>query len=463
MANQPSRSVRINVPNTGVSGNVQVEYESNSSNSSAARVLAIYVDDRIIDPNSSTASTILSSQNTKTALNSSLLQINETLSRQYGGNVVPSYTENKDTIYQNAVNSSSTNGTLTPQLPTPTSSRDFKELTNKVNSFSDILIYPNDLIQDDKEGSGNAQEYFTISAIEYQPPNRAESGGSLSGTGSGTGTLGRSGLFSLYTNLTQKDLKGLSRKNSKGTVIFPMPSTVADVNGVNWGESYLNPLGAAALGVVSSGVEGAGNLLTADFSSAIGNLGQELGGVANAATNPDFYEFLKAFAITRAANQFVNVGDENEFLARTTGSITNPNAELLFKGPRLRQYNFTYRLTPRNRNEAKTIRRIIRFFKINMLTKRSGLLLNTPSIFFLEYKQKNGRSIKSLNKFKPCALVTFNIDNSAGPFWNAYYDEDDQVPQPISTTIQLSFQELVPVFVDNYSEDGLNEDDDVGY
>lgn len=458
MANQPSKPVRINVPSTGVSGKVQVEYESNSSNSSAARVLAIYVNDKMIDPNSANATTIVNNANTKTALNASLKQSNPTLAKQYSENVTPSYTGNKDKIYQTYQTSQNATSTVPPNAAGVPPSKTFKELTESVTGFNgQTLVYPDDLLSKDSIG----QEYLQITAVQYQPPNKGQFGGTLAGGGSGIGALGKSGLFSLYSNITQKEL---SIKDNKGVVIFPMPATVADVNGVNWGESYLNPLGAAALGAASDAVGAVQNLFTGNVFQSGTNPLDQFGAGIDAATNPDLYEYGKSYAITKAVQQFVNVGDENEFLARTTGSITNPNAELLFKGPRLREYSFSYRLTPRSRSEAKKIRKIIRFFKINMLARRSSFLLNTPSIFFLEYKQRNGESIRSLNKFKPCALTTLNIDNSAGPFWNAYYDEDDlSNPQPISTVIQLKFQELSPVFADNYSEDGLNEEDNVGY
>jgi hypothetical protein len=67
-----------------------------------------------------------------------------------------------------------------------------------------------------------------------------------------------------------------------------------------------------------------------------------------------------------------------------------------------------------------------------------------------------------LNKFKPCALTQFNVDNSArGNYWNSYYDDISDESQPISTTIQLSFQEITPIFYESYSE--FSDTDDVGY
>ena len=47
----------------------------------------------------------------------------------------------------------------------------------------------------------------------------------------------------------------------------------------------------------------------------------------------------------------------DEFLARSTGTILNPNAELLFQGPVLRDFGFKFLMVARSEAEAKTIRR----------------------------------------------------------------------------------------------------------
>ena len=50
---------------------------------------------------------------------------------------------------------------------------------------------------------------------------------------------------------------------------------------------------------------------------------------------------------------------------RTTGAIMNPNMELLFNAPSIRNFSFAFTLAPRSREEAKTVIRIIRFLTRN--------------------------------------------------------------------------------------------------
>ena len=40
-------------------------------------------------------------------------------------------------------------------------------------------------------------------------------------------------------------------------------------------------------------------------------------------------------------------------LSRATGTVLNPNLELLFQGPQLRPFTFQFRLSPRKATEAQ--------------------------------------------------------------------------------------------------------------
>ena len=42
----------------------------------------------------------------------------------------------------------------------------------------------------------------------------------------------------------------------------------------------------------------------------------------------------------------------NQLLARGTGAIINPNTEVLFGGPQIRSFNYSFRMTTRSSKEA---------------------------------------------------------------------------------------------------------------
>ena len=134
----------------------------------------------------------------------------------------------------------------------------------------------------------------------------------------------------------------------------------------------------------------------------------------------------------------------------------NPNMELLFSAPGMRNFSFAFTLAPRNQNEAMTIIKIIRFFKQGMapIRSKSRLFLKSPHTFRLAYKrngsESSGFGVKDhpyLNKFKECALNTFSVDYTPNANYSTY--EDGVMT---SYQITMNFQELNPIYNDDYGD-----------
>jgi len=338
--------------------------------------------------------------------------------------------EAASTIATNASISASNTGIVESNQPSNPASSETK---NSKNTKSRILMYPAGLLQ-------KQSDYFQIKVIKYTPPNKS-------------GEI----IDSFYQIKTQADLR---KEESKGTIILPMPSKVTDVNGTNWGEGFLNPLQAVPVGVFGASGNALEKTLSGSPFEAMKSLADTGGSALQDTFSTGAFSYGAAYLTSQALSKVqINI-DPNELLSRTQGTVSNPNGELLFKGPRLRGYTFTYRLIPRNKFEATIIRKIVRLFKESMLPTKENILLSSPDVFFLEYKRKNNGNVKAINKFKPCALTDFNVDNTPGEGWNSYYDENDDIAQPIATTIQMNFTELTPIFRENYNE---FDSDDVGY
>ena len=67
--------------------------------------------------------------------------------------------------------------------------------------------------------------------------------------------------------------------------------------------------------------------------------------------------------------------DADTVLARQGGTVLNPNAEMLFQGPALRDFTFKYRMIARSKKEGEMIRNIIRFLKLPTIKKKSLILI----------------------------------------------------------------------------------------
>lgn len=233
-------------------------------------------------------------------------------------------------------------------------------------------------------------------------------------------------------------------RNAIGTVVLPIPGAITDQNVAEWGDGRLNPLQAAGLQVASEALT---NGLAAGASSA----SAQIGNISNTAG-----QAKQTLAGVIAAS---SVGiSADEVLARTQGAVVNPNLELLFKGPSLRPFNFSFQMGARNEPESLEIMRILRFFKQGGSPQRTSAqyLVKAPHTFQIEYlhRGEDGDQNKFLNKIKECALLSVGVNytpnNNYATFKNG---------APVAVELTLAFKELDPVFNDEYG-DG---DGDVGF
>jgi len=312
----------------------------------------------------------------------------------------------------------------------------------KTTQSKEILRYPNQEIEKDVD-------YLKIQILEYVPLKFNAADGS---------SILKEGL---------RSSKGLYKnKNALSTIILPIPQNITSTNGTGWGEDSLNTLAAYAVGK-SQEVINSDNFFKGLFdairSTAVDVEGLAVSGQGQQLTNT-YFSSLAANALG-ANTTFGGV------LARSTGQILNPNTELLFNGVKLRSFNFSFDLAPRNRTEAEKVKLIIREFKRNMAPpvadfsatvngeSRSsrGLFLKSPNVFQLTY-MTGANKHQFLNSFIIAALTNINVNYTGSGTYMTY---DDSSKTPVHMKMDLSFQELSPVYREDYDEnDGLTG---VGY
>jgi len=239
-----------------------------------------------------------------------------------------------------------------------------------------------------------------------------------------------------------------------GTILLPIPASLQDTNNVRYDSSNLNGLAAAGVELAE------GSMKAIDFTKPVqqqadalrdaagGFKGRVVDGVGSPSAAKDI--IIKSLA-SAAVNQFGANTNFNQLLARSTGEILNPNMELLFGGPTLRNFRFQFKFTPRNEKESEQVRLIIRAFKRNMAPQAQGGQLNsgnwflkTPNVFKLRYR--TGRNDHPfLNKFKQCFLSDVQTTYTADGVYSTYDDGT-----PVSMTLDLSFKEIQPIYDIDY-------------
>ena len=139
---------------------------------------------------------------------------------------------------------------------------------------------------------------------------------------------------------------------------------------------------------------------------------------------------------------------------------------MLFGGPQLRSFAFSFTLSPRDANEADHVRKIIRFFKqgMSVKTSSSNVFLKAPNIFRIRYQtfNTNGDEIvhPSINMIKECAMTDCNVRYTPN---NTYMTYEDPYRTMQSYQLTLSFGELDPIYDSDYEDLDDNNDQVIGY
>jgi len=161
-------------------------------------------------------------------------------------------------------------------------------------------------------------------------------------------------------------------------------------------------------------------------------------------------DLVNKLLVSQAVGVFGGNVTVNQLLAREQGAIFNPNMELLFNGPTLRQFRFSFKMTPRDDKESLQVKKIIREFKQSMAPKvvnqggNSNLFLRTPNIFELRYRKGTGNH-PFLHRFKQCALTDMSVNYTGEGTYATYGDAT-----PVSMIMDLTFKELEPVYDIDY-------------
>ena len=281
--------------------------------------------------------------------------------------------------------------------------------------FPEKLSYPSNL-------QIEHQDVIKFNMLKYEPRNINES------ANQGLGSFGE------RSNFTSRTI---------GNVFLPIPGGISDTNSVTWGSDEMNPLEKSLAEIANSVITGGGaagaNTLEAQTQNVQENSGAVRTGIA---------------AIFTAQA----IGKSN-ILSRTQGAVFNPNMELLFSGPTLRPFTFTFKLSARGKADREQIRQIIRFFKQGMAVQRtaSTLFLKAPHTFKIQYLHKN-KDHPYINLIKECALQSFTVNYTPEGNYMTFADG-----LMTSYEITMQFQELEPIFNDDYSKLDQDKDTVIGY
>ena len=252
---------------------------------------------------------------------------------------------------------------------------------------------------------------------------------------------------------------------AKGKILLPIPDNVSVTDGPQWSDQSVGALGRfggqALAEIMAGNQEG-----TIDAVRAAAEAGK----------------------VGIVKNMLNKIGvDPNALGQNVAGKIANPYLQQVFQGVGLRQFDFNWKLVPRNEREQRSIQRIIRALRQNILpnfsddfgensalgdilspnlssatnsngeTKTSAFSgrpevdrwLTVPNIFNLRWKYQ-GSEIDSLPKLKQCVCKNISVQYTPDGVWATRMMNGK--PQPIAYNLTLSFGEMSIITGANVSE-----------
>ena len=233
------------------------------------------------------------------------------------------------------------------------------------------------------------------------------------------------GIFSSILSFTLKNEK---------QILLPIPDDVAYKDNPQWSDQSVGVMGRF-------GGELAGKLMDGASSEGITDTITKAAGAGKFGVISDMIKKLGA--------------DPNAAFQNINGKVMNPYMEQVFSGVGLRQFDFTWKLVPRNKREQESIQKIIKTLRQSVLPNIESTFgadsldtqagnnterwLTVPDVFILQWKSK-GKPITSLPRLKPCVCKDIQVQYTPDNVWATHMDADN--PYPVAYNLTMSFGEM---------------------
>lgn len=284
---------------------------------------------------------------------------------------------------------------------------------------------------------GSGTDYVVFEFGKYKPPFANES----------------TDVADPQTALDIYNASATAFKPDEGSaVILPMPQDLSTEFRNDWAGKSFTSLGRAAVAAL-----GAGNLTQAK-------------GLAN----NDIFSAFKDAIISAGLDKIPGVGGNlsmNDISGSTRGVILNPNAEVLYESPNLREIGMVFKMVPQSQKEADNILKICQLFRksaspsygiedaiANFSFNNQGFqtgddqqgtnYIHVPKLCKFTFMTGAGPN-KKIAQYKPCAMTRIDVNYTPDGTYATYSDGT-----PVAITLSLSFMETKIIFANEISLSG---------
>lgn len=144
-------------------------------------------------------------------------------------------------------------------------------------------------------------------------------------------------------------------------------------------------------------------------------------------------------AASGAGNIINSAGQGIGTAAQLAGSPINPRVEVLFANTQLRDFQFEFLMMPRNQEEARTIREIIKTLRFHAAPEvvNAGFTFVPPAEFDITFYHRGSENM-NIPRINTCVLVECEADYAPGlGVWQTHRDGS-----PVAVRLRLVFKEV---------------------
>ena len=222
-------------------------------------------------------------------------------------------------------------------------------------------------------------------------------------------------------------VKRAPTRRLKTSIAMYMPSSVQVTYGANYQDTQI---GAITEGTLNTFNEFAAGRIS-DGVTSLKTLGDQAA------------DGLQSFLLG-AVGVIPGLGGLRETAEMKSGVVIADRLELAFKGVNKRAFQYTFKMTPKDKAEVDMIRKIIFAFKANMLPEflgghRGGRRLTVPNTFDIAYMYSASQNLH-IHNISTCVLENMNVTYGGDRYRT--FEPDAEGAQPVETTITLNFKEM---------------------
>ena len=201
---------------------------------------------------------------------------------------------------------------------------------------------------------------------------------------------------------------------------LPIPQQLVDSFNISVSGNNMELLGN--ISNAPAQLAAAGRSLSEDFAAAKGGEGSAI---------------MKMVGEVAALTPGISDSNLGKFSQSNLGIVRNPHLTTIFEGVALKQYQFTWRISPKSEKEAQSMNSMLEYIKAFMHPEiiGEGFALDYPYLATVEFV--TGSSRINLPNVSDSFITGLNIDSMGGGTPAFYRDGT-----PVITEISMTFQEI---------------------